>query len=237
MTTNEEEGFADFSEWQKELLVGMTTFSSSHLRKIDFSSDQLAELGHLGVHESAINEIRSVLGACASLANKRHPARQDVHDKLSELIQSVTATSVLLTPLDHSVEAGRTPAQTEAMTRILVAEFDQGGDGDLIGNTAKQLHQLALILLKARDDLPAAKRQQGVHQWIAVGMIHLAMVRGFTGTEDPAADIGKLNPSSGISSPFRRAVGICFDAANDASGSDPEWAIKQYMKHLKSHRG
>lgn len=227
-------GFDGFSQQQMDLLLTLTNHATKDAS--NFSRDQERDLASLGLDGSAIDELRFVLGSCASLGTKKQPSRQDVHDKIAEALRSVTASIAMVTPLNHFVDMVRTSAQTEAMSRLVVADFKLGGKGDVINGAIHQLHLLKSVLAGAIEDLPAAKRQQGVHQWVAVGMIHLALVRSLAGCDDPSADIGDLGPSSGINSRFRRVVGICFDAANNATGSDPEWAIKRYLKHLKLHR-
>jgi hypothetical protein len=204
-----------------------------------FKRKQLEDLGQLGVTAEQLSELRRVLPICRASIRAPRARMSDVRDELRDLLSALQTAS---TALERWESPGvRPPALAEAQARV-IDEDDAGDEGSATGDAAVALERAQFVVDAALDRLPKRQRRARASWW-PVRWIHAALERGWTQAHYPARrgrGAGRNDrvaippyphsPSSGVTSPFRKIVCICYDAALGTRDNDPERAIKSFMR-------
>lgn len=164
----------------------------------------------------------------------------DVRDELAGLHKAVQSAANALERWESA--RVRTPALAEARARVLDASFDSDDSGTAIGDAASAAHRALIVIADALARLPKTRRGPQASP-LPVYWIHKALARGWgrihypvrRGEDSEPDENGPIppyphSPSSGITSRFRKIVGICYDAALGTRDNDPERAIKAFMR-------
>jgi len=155
----------------------------------------------------------------------RQPSRADVCGELTKVTKAVEAARSAIERLLSSTDAA--PARLTARSLIPGGgrRFRMGGMR--LEAATKALGDALAILEVAERCIPEGPFRHPAASPGPVDQIHKAIQRGFlmAGCEPLQK---KLRPSASATSPFRRIVGICYEAIG-AETSDPERALKAYL--------
>ncbi len=211
-----------------------------------FSREQVSDLQRLGVTAEQLAELRRILPTCR--ANIRAPSApmSDVRDELTGLHKAVQNAANALRRWESA--RVRTPALAEARARVLEASLDMDENGTATGDAADAAHLAVIVIAEALARLPKEQRRPQA-SLLPVYWIHEALLRGWGRTHYPVRrgegskddEGGPIppyphSPSSGVTSRFRMIVCMCYDAALGARDSDPDRAIKAFMRWRAKRR-
>lgn len=210
-----------------------------------FADRQIAELRRLAVTTEQIEELERVLPGCRTMLGPV-PRMADVREELQSLQRALRSASDALARFDAA--SCELPALNEAYHRLLVASWNPNTDGD--GYVAeKAIRVLEEVFGWANVAIAELRPRKNEAPTWPIARIHEALVRGwgrtyyrvFHGTDErstvdaaaPPPPPFPHVPSSGITSPFRQVVGICYEAVK-APNTDPEQQIRRYVRWHKA---
>ncbi|MFK2876866.1 hypothetical protein [Rhodanobacter hydrolyticus] len=213
----------------------------------NFSDEQMRSLKDLGCTTAQIDRLRISLRVIAASTTPAIPAPKlaDVRAPLDDLAKKAKETAKALESLLKAPESN--DARTEAKERLRDAIFSLYpdrcrpdphkvgfyNDYDECIEEAKRLldkvHEVEKIAAKAREDMPTKATRARI-QTRPIGHIHSALSFNFAPTPRQPKEL--IPPSVSITSPFRKIVGICYEAAG-ATTADPERAIRAYYNDQK----
>lgn len=205
-----------------------------------FSREQVSELQRLGVTAEQLAELRRILPTCRATICAPSASMTDVRDELEGLHKAVQCALDALWRWGSARVS--TPALAEARARVHAAAFDIDDRGTAIGDAADATHLAVIVIAEALARMPKEQRRAQA-SLLPVYWIHEALLRGWGRTHYPIRrgegskdDKGgpippyPHAPSSGVRSRFREIVCMCYDAALNTRDSDPDRAIKAFMR-------
>lgn len=198
-------------------------------RVVRFTSDQRKELLRLGLQQQQVSALEAhtlALIAADHRAEVAKPATQDVRDELTALEKSLTATRDRLARANEPPNT--TGAAREAKDRLMVADFDFGGDGQTaISNAIEALDRALGVVQSAEAERPTSPVRHRTASPHYVDLIYRALIGGL----NSPADEGPIRPftmriSAGAKQPFRRVVEVCYEVAGIA---DCDRALRSFI--------
>lgn len=207
-----------FNRQQLEILTRAASLSSGCA--LVFTGEQRGLLNNLGLNASQIDALHILIPTSQRLLADS-ATLQDVRDELLALEAAACKLQSALARLS----AAQGGAAAEAFSRI---SYSSIGDTELFDTLGRGLRTLHERVQQASEGLGSSQRRPREMAWLVVGMLHLAL-------QESQADPVRFKPSSAASSAFRQVAGVLFDAALGLDGSDPERAIKAYLRWNKAH--
>lgn len=199
------------------------------MRPPRFNGAHRAQLRHLGVIDSQLVAVERVLPLCRSLWSDAAPLAA-VRNELQLVASALNRAHDRLRALETSERPPVRRARREAFYRFHLA-LDAAGIGLDIGNSLDILRD---AIRRALADLPTSQRRPNSAEPQVVQHVDEALRHGWANRERPVPQRYPHVPSSGLNSPFRRIVGICYEAFTGCSDLDPERAIKYHLRRLKT---
>jgi len=197
---------------------------------IRFDPHHRDELLKMGLAPEAIVQIELEGLPPARYYLEREPPRADVRDELQSVCDALAAARSAIERLLDATAA--VPHLNAARMRISGGGRRHAMGGMRLDETSKSLQTAVGVVADALAALPADPVRHQSADPYPIKLIHRALQFGLimAGLEplDP-----RLKPSSSPTSPFRRMVGICYEAIG-APAADPERAIKAYVKRWRS---
>jgi hypothetical protein len=197
---------------------------------IRFTDLQRSELQALGLIDEVLHELEVRGLPTASRLLTREPARGDVLAELQSLEKSLRdAQAAVMRILTVSEDVA--PHAVEARRHLLVAGPAYGAGVRALFDVRDALTAAVGVAQQARSRAPRDPLRHRAASHRPVEAIHECMQLGrlIAGRDSLPKS---LRPSASPTSPFRRIVGICYEAI-DAPTADPERAIKAYVKRWK----
>lgn len=198
---------------------------------IRFASHQSAELLKLGLAQEAIDRIEVEGLPLAKAALEREPPRADVRDELQAVAEALSKARRAVERLLNATAA--VPHLKAARLKIAGGGRRYQMGGMRLDETSKSLATAIDVVSEAISRLPPEPMRHQSADPLPIKFIHSALQFGSI-----MAGLGPLlprllKPSSSPTSAFRRMVGICYEAI-DAPSTDPERAIKAYVKQWRA---
>lgn len=187
---------------------------------LEFTQNQREELGQQGLTTEQIDALLKALPECKFVLSMEtnKPRLNDVEKQLRDILRdNKRAARSMRKPLSSMDSAGE-----EALTKLGMASFEIGGDGTEIERALRSLAVANAIVQRAISRLPSQPQRHQTATFEPVRLIHNAAPF--------------LVPSSGVESPFRAVVGICYAAILGTDAHDPERAVKGYCAWLGTER-
>lgn len=156
-----------------------------------------------------------------------------MRDELIQLAQALEKAAAAIYRIEGARE--NQPVLSDALDLITTASISMGRfDGE--SATSKALGPLEAAkecAARAIKMLPAEQSRQE-SPWGPVELIYHALLRGWQRAHGQTAARFPHRPSMGQTrEPFRRVVGICYDALRGENGNDPERQLREFCKHFK----
>jgi len=216
------------------------------MKPILFSKNQRKDLADLGVIDRQVTELQRVLPSCREDL-RDPPTLTDVRDELLDLVRNTEAGSSALQRLATGANSRSAPHLREAVIRVQMASLNLDQDIEDIDLALSALSRIAASAAQALTDVGTEQRRTRRANWRPVHRIHRALILGWGKAHYPRARaedvVTSLRsppfphiPSTGVKSPFRVIVALCFDAIHQSRDSDPERAVKSYVRWLRSRK-
>lgn len=197
-----------------------------------FSKVERAELTELGLIESQIDQLQTIALPLARAWLKPLPRLQDVRDELNSLSNSMSSALASMSALLTAAAPSR--GRYEALQRLVLEDFEEHGSYESIQVAHRMLLRAYSVVRRAQDSLPKTQRRQATADILPVVRINEALLSGFTKGHSSPLPPYTLHPSASPGSPFRRIVGICYEAMGLVN-TDPERAIKKFIAWQRKH--
>ncbi len=196
------------------------------MKPILFSEQQRSALAGLGLVPQSIDEIERDALPRAREILKLDPPGADVLHELQGLEKSLNDARAAI---ERLLNANRTvPHLWHARSRVCGRGFGHVGNALRLKETAKSLAVAIDVVKDSIASTPPGPVRHRAATTLPIQIIHSAYQLGLMlAGLDPAS--GGMKPSVSPTSDFRRMVGICYEAI-DASTTDPERAIKAYLR-------
>ena len=196
------------------------------MKSIQFTADQRRELLRLGLTAAMVHQIEVDALPVAKLALSWQPSRSDVRAELRHVTAAVQAARDAIEALLGATPAA--PARLTARSLIPGGGLRHREGGTRLAEASKRLDDSLLVLQVAESCIPEdepLKHTTASHY--PVELIHKAMQLGLL-IDGVDPQVNKWSrPRSSPTSPFRQAVGICYQAIG--ANPDPERAIRAYI--------
>ena len=178
---------------------------------------------------------------------RRQPTKIDVRDELRATAKALKgAQRAILRLLGGTSVSDRVSPRDAALTRVVVASYEMGADGDVLDSTLSTLTAAIHVIEGALADLPASATRRRTASYVPVGFIDKALMAGFLkkhgqwpgrGTKGRTTALPPypIKPSYAEGSPYKRIVEICYTAAGAPEGSK-ERPIREFLRLRKSSR-
>lgn len=197
---------------------------------IRFNPHHRDELLKLGLVPEAITQIELEGLPLAKNFLEREPPRADVRDELESVRDALDAARGAIERLLGATDA--VPHLNAARLRIPGGGRRHVMGGLRLSETSASLATAAGVVAEALSNLPSEPVRHQSADPMPINLIHRAMQFGtLMATGEPLDP--RLKPSSSPTSPFRRMVGICYEAIGEPT-ADPERAIKGFVKQWRS---
>ena len=197
---------------------------------IRFKKRHREELLEMGLTPQAIEQIEVEGLPLAMAVLEREPRRAEVRGELQSLSDALTEAR---TAVERLLNATATVPHLNA-ARLKIAG---GGRRNVMGGmrlneTSQSLATAAEVVAEALKKLPDEPVRHLSADPLPIKLIHRALQFGsiIAGLEPLNPN---LKPSSSPASPFRRLMGICYEAIN-APTNDPERALKAYVSKWRA---
>lgn len=208
-----------------------------------FSPDQRQRLTNLGLRTVEINELEIYLPLCRALLGPT-PKFQEVRDAIESLHRKMKSAHSAMAELRTATLS--MAAKYEANARLIIADErgHRAAEGGDIERAMQALESACSVVQRAQESLPKVQRRHRKADIAPVQFINKALLDGFnkrhsTNSTDPVTGERRFGPlppytlkqSSSANSPYRRIVGICYEAIDQ--NLDPERAIKAFIAWRK----
>jgi len=190
---------------------------------IRFTEDQKKRLKELNMTDYQISEIEKKVLIASRFHIRELPTLTDVRDEFDKLERVLKDTQNTLSKLLRADEDKS--AKGEVHERIISADFEMKGDGELIEKTLFSLVPITVAVRMARKKLPTEQRRTNQASPFPVQLINEVINWNIESKLT-------IRPSSSSSSRFFKIVVICYEAINEKN-QDPSRAVKAYISILK----
>lgn len=196
------------------------------MHRISFSSHQRRELAALGLTDKMMEYIEVEALTTARRFLKRPPPKNDVRNELRDLEKALTKAR---DGIERLLDATHAVPHLKAAQALLSAGQGRHAMGGLrLNETSKSLAVAIKVVADGIQGMPPGPLRHRSADPYPVELIHDALQTGVI-AERHEPDPEFMRPSASPTSPFRRMIGICYEAI-DAVHADPERAIKAYLK-------
>ena len=196
------------------------------MHRIPFNIHQRQELAALGLTDKMMEYIEIEALTTAREMLKRPPRNEDVRGELVHLQKKLTEAR---DAIERLLEAPREVAHLRAARGMLTAGQGRYAMGGIRLNESSKSLAVAIQLLETGiAQVPSKPLRHRSADAYPVELIYTALQGGVI-AERGEPDLEFMPPSASPTSPFRRMIGVCYEAIG-APHTDPERAIKAYMK-------
>lgn len=196
------------------------------MHSIPFLPHQREELLRIGVQGQAISCIEIEALPMARRFLTRPPRKKDVLDELHGLQKKLAEAH---TAVERLLDANAAvPHLREAQAFLAASQGRHALGGLRLHRTSRSLAEAIDIVTAGIATIPPGPLRHRSADPYPIKLIHSALQHAAMFESGDPALVG-LEPSSSPASPFRRLVGICYDAIG-VKHADPERALKAYMK-------
>lgn len=194
--------------------------------RISFKPHQRQELIALGLTDKMLEYIEIEALPTARRFLKRPPPKNDVRNELRDLEKALTQARERI---ERLLDATHDVPHLKAAAGLLTAGQGRHVMGGIrLNETSKSLAVAIKLVSDGIEAMPPGPLRHRSADPYPVELIYGALQLGVL-SERGEPDPTFMRPSSSPTSPFRRMVGICYEAIG-AAHADPERAIKAYMK-------
>lgn len=196
------------------------------MHRVPFSKHQRDELQSLGVCATAIDCIEVEALPTARLFLKRPPRKNDVRAELHDLHKALAGAHDAIERLLNATHA--VPHLKAAAAVLTAAQGRHIMGGIRLNEASKALAVSIKLVSDGLEQMPPGPLRHRSADPFPVELIHDALQKGEFSETGDVESLG-IWPSASPTSPFRRLIGICYEAIG-AQHADPERAVKAYVK-------
>lgn len=216
------------------------------MRIPDFTPEQLRQLDELAVTPAQIEKLRIALTE-VGVARLPRPARNDVRDTLVDVAKQAKNLKQLLERLALHGDAKRSAA-CNAIEEAYWKRRPHDGDATSMHSL---ISHLSALVEAAYDGIGALPQKQTYHRtaknWVPIRAIESALLLGWSLDSSLQCDIcvsasasgpypREFRPSESVSSVFSQIVAICYEAAGAPRDTNPQAAIRAYLRARREMR-
>ena len=196
------------------------------MHRIPFNTHQRKELAALGLSDKMMDYIEIEALTTARRFLKRPPRKNDVRNELRDLQKALAKARDGIERLLDATQA--VPHLKAAQAMLTAGQGRHVMGGIRLNETSKSLAVAIKLVADGIEQMPPGPLRHRSADPYPVELIYDALQNGVIAERgEPQPDF--VRPSASPTSPFRRMIGICYEAI-DAAHADPERAIKAYMK-------
>lgn len=200
-----------------------------------FSAGQLADLAEQGLQPLVIEELQAMVVRFKRLGMRRALPKADVRDELLHVIKAVRKAREAIEALLNA-DPAIAPNRHAARRLLAGGGHPKMQDGIVLNAAAVELAASAEVLDEAMARLPSGAVRHRTASAFLVECVHEALQFGaIRSHSDPQAQ--RFRPSTSPSSPFWKITSVCLDAIGPPAPTNPERAIKAYVRRWRALAG
>lgn len=198
-----------------------------------FGAERLQELRGLGVDAHQVAELEIILPDIRTFI-RRSATTAGTADLLGEIERLASDLSRKLHALATMSDAEHFKAGSHLERGYWSRRLSDSGP-TVAAHMVPRLETIAAVAREARGALPSGKpTRHRIADPAPVRLISESLYRGWLKSSPSGAYPRSLQPSSSPGAPFRRIVGICYEAVGGTA--DPERAIKAFVGQVRKDR-